>query len=67
MDARRLNLGQLSKLHSPVPYSMEAQKPIFWCNGADGLKGANITKTKERAEHFEGIVSTLEQVLEPGF
>lgn len=46
---------------------MEAQKPIFWCNGADGLKGANITKTKERAEHFEGIVSTLEQVLEPGF
>lgn len=61
------NLGQIPNLHSLVPYSMDAKKPIFYCNGSDGLKGAHITKARDSADHFDDIVSTLEQVLEPGF
>lgn len=61
------NLGQIPNLHSLVPYSMDAKKPIFYCNGSDGLKGAHITKARESADHFDDIVSTLEQVLEPDF
>ncbi|RVJ44463.1 ParA family protein [Sinorhizobium meliloti] len=61
------NLGQIPNLHSLVPYSMDAKKPIFYCNGKDGLNGAHITKAKESADHFTEIVDTLEQVLDPAF
>ncbi|MBX5196628.1 ParA family protein [Rhizobium sp. NZLR10] len=61
------NLGQIPNLHSLVPYSMEAKKPIFYCNGSDGLNGAHITKARESSEHFTDIVDTLEQVLDPAF
>ncbi len=66
-DDNDYNLGQIPNLHSLVPYSMDAKKPIFYCNSADGLKGAHITKARESANHFDGIVNTLEQALEPGF
>lgn len=66
-DDNDYNLGQIPNLHSLVPYSMDAKKPIFYCNGADGLKGAHITKARTSANHFDGIVNTLEQALEPGF
>ncbi|WP_313737197.1 ParA family protein [Sphingobium yanoikuyae] len=60
-------LGQIPNLHSLIPYSMDAKKPIFYCNGSDGLKGAHITKARESVEHFEDIVETLEQVIDPDF
>ena len=43
-DDNEYNLGQIPNLHSLVPYSMAARKPIFYCNGSDGLNGAHITK-----------------------
>lgn len=61
------NLGQIPNLHSLIPYSMDARKPIFYCTGSEGLTGAHITKARESADHFEDIVDTLEQVLDPGF
>lgn len=60
-------LGQIPNLHSLIPYSMDAKKPIFYCNSSDGLNGAHITKAKSTAEHFEDIVETLEQVIDPDF
>lgn len=60
-------LGKIPNLHSLVPYSMDAKKPIFFCTGADDLKGAHITKARESREHFSGIVETLEVVCEPDF
>jgi len=61
------NLGQIPNLHSLVPYSMAAKKPIFYCTGADSLTGAHITKARNSSDYFTDIVVTLEQVLEPGF
>lgn len=60
-------LGQIPNLHSLVPYSMDAKKPIFYCTGADGLKGDHINKARDSADHFDDIVNTLEQILEPDF
>lgn len=61
------NLGQIPNLHSLIPYSMAAKKPIFYCTGSDGLKGDHINKARDSAEHFEDIVATLQQVLDEGF
>lgn len=66
-DDKNYNLGKIPNLHSLVPYSMEARKPIFYCNGSDGLKGAHITKAKDSAELFRPIVETLENVIDPNF
>ena len=60
-------LGQIPNLHSLIPYSMDARKPIFYCNSSDGLNGAHITKAKESKQHFQDIVETLEAVLDPDF
>lgn len=56
-------LGQIPNLHSLVPYSQEARKPIFDCTGADGLRGAHQTKAKESINLFGDIVTAIENVL----
>jgi cellulose biosynthesis protein BcsQ len=56
-------LGQIPNLHSLVPYSQEARKPIFDCTGADGLRGAHQTKAKDAINLFDDIVETIEEVI----
>lgn len=60
-------LGQIPNLHSLIPYSMDAKKPIFYCNSSDGLNGSHITKAKDSKAHFMDIVETLEAAIEPDF
>lgn len=55
-------LGQIPNLHSLVPYSMEARKPIFYCGSRDGVRGAHLAKARDSADHFEEIVDTLNTV-----
>jgi len=55
-------LGQIPNLHSLIPYSLEAKKPVFDCTSADGLRGAHISRAAESVKHFEAIVSTLQMV-----
>lgn len=61
------NLGKIQNLHSLIPYSMDAKKPIFYCNSTDRLNGAHITKARESSNLFEDIVQTLETILDPLF
>ncbi|MFD2677659.1 ParA family protein [Camelimonas lactis] len=61
------HLGQIPNLHSLIPYSMDARKPIFYCTSKDGLKGSHITKAKEASGHFEEMVALLQQVVEDEF
>lgn len=53
------NLGQIPNLHSLVPYSLEARKPVFDCNGADGLTGAHISRARDSRQHFSPIVQKI--------
>jgi len=55
-------LGQIPNLHSLIPYSLEARKPVFDCTSADGLRGAHIKRAIESRKHFEQIVSTIESI-----
>ncbi|MGR4866730.1 ParA family protein [Caulobacter sp. LARHSG274] len=61
-DDEGYRLGQIPNLHSLVPYSMDAKKPIFYCGSSDGLRGAHLSKAKEAAVHFEEIVDTLQAI-----
>lgn len=55
-------LGQIPNLHSLIPYSLEAKKPVFDCTSADGLRGAHIARAADSKKHFAQIVATLESV-----
>ncbi len=57
------NLGQIPNLHSLIPYSLNALKPVFDCTHKDGLNGAHITTARESVNHFTEIVQTIDHVL----
>ncbi len=62
-DGSSYNLGQIPNLHSLIPYSLEAKKPVFDCKTGDGLRGAHLKRAKNSEDHFLGIVDTLETVV----
>ena len=57
------NIGQIPNLHSLIPYSLNARKPVFDCTAGDGLNGAHITTAKDSANHFSSIVNKLMSVV----
>jgi chromosome partitioning protein len=57
------NIGKIPNLHSLIPYSLEARKPVFDCKSNDGLTGAHITRALESKQYFEPIVNKLLNVL----
>lgn len=57
------NLGQIPNLHSLIPYSLNARKPVFDCKHRDGLNGEHITTARESEQYFTGIVEIIDQVL----
>lgn len=56
-------LCKIPNLHSLIPYSLEARKPVFLCTAADGLKGAHIQKAVESRSLFEPLAETLADIL----
>lgn len=57
------NLGQIPNLHSLIPYSLEARRPVFDCNGRHGLTGAHISRARESRAHFDSIITRLLSVI----
>lgn len=57
------NLGHIPNLHSLIPYSQEARKPVFYCTSAEGLKGAHISRARDSRNLFMPIVQTLLNVV----
>jgi cellulose biosynthesis protein BcsQ len=55
-------ISQTPNLHSLIPYSMVARKPIYMCTYHDGLKGAHISKASESKEHFEPIFKYVDEI-----
>ena len=52
-------LGLIPNLHSLIPYSLEARKPVFDCKSGDGLRGAHIKKASDSKDHFEQVVQVI--------
>jgi len=57
------NLGKIPNLHSLIPYSLEARKPVFQCTSSDGLKGAHIQRARDSKHLFTPIADTISSVL----
>lgn len=57
------HLGQIPNLHSLIPYSLNARKPVFDCTSRDGLTGAHITTARESVSHFTEIVDLINSVI----
>lgn len=53
------NLGEIPNLHSLIPYSQAAHKPIFDCDARDGLRGAHVSKARDTISLFEPMANTL--------
>lgn len=62
-DDDNWNLGKIPNLHSLIPYSQDARKPVFECTADDGLRGAHISKAKDSKELFMPIVGVLLDVI----
>jgi len=54
---------KIPNLHSLIPYSLAARKPVFRCTSADGLKGAHIEKARESRVLFEPLADTLADIM----
>jgi chromosome partitioning protein len=53
------NLGRIPNLHSLIPYSMEARKPVYKCTSADGLRGAHISAAADSVALFDPMIEIL--------
>lgn len=56
-------LGQIPNLHSLIPYSLNAHKPVYKCNSSDGLTGSHISKARESKELYQEIINTIQELL----
>lgn len=53
------SLGSIPNLHSLIPYSLDAKKPIYKCNGSDGLRGSHINRAEESCKDYESVLSII--------
>lgn len=56
------NLGKIPNLHSLIPYSQDARKPVFHCASSDGLRGAHIASARDSRELFDPVARLLAQM-----
>lgn len=56
-------LGKIPNLHSLIPYSLNAHKPVYKCNGSDGLTGEHISKAKNSKALYNDIIDTIMELL----
>lgn len=53
------DLGKIPNLHSLIPYSQEAHKPVFHCTSKDGLNGAHIASARDSRDLFDPVAKLL--------
>lgn len=52
-------IGTIPNLHSLIPMSQSAHKPIFGLKAKDGVRGAHFSKVKDAEEIFEGVATRI--------
>lgn len=56
-------LGKIPNLHSLVPYSLNAHKPVYKCGSSDGLKGEHISKAKNSRKLYCDIINVITELM----
>lgn len=52
-------IGTIPNLHSLIPMSQSAHKPIFGLKAKDGVRGAHFNKVKDAEAIFESVASRM--------
>lgn len=55
-------LGAIPNLHSLIPYSLNARKPVYKCTSVDGLRGAHINKARDSAKDYADMIQLMLQL-----
>lgn len=55
-------LGAIPNLHSLIPYSLNARKPVYKCTSVDGLRGAHISKARDSAKDYADMIQLMLQL-----
>lgn len=55
-------IGKIPNLHSLIPYSMEALKPVYECTKDDGLTGEHITKAKNTIQYYQNAANLIKSL-----
>jgi chromosome partitioning protein len=55
-------LGKIPNLHSLIPYSLEARKPVFKCSGSDGLRGEHIGRARDSKKLFNSVTRAIQSL-----
>jgi len=58
--AKSYDLGKIPNLHSLIPYSLEARKPVFKCTGSDGLTGEHIDRARKSKDLFDSVTHAIQ-------
>lgn len=53
------NIGAIPNLHSLIPYSLAAKKPVYKCTSSDGLKGAHISKARDSMNYYKDVIDII--------
>lgn len=56
---KNYKLGMIPNLHSLIPYSQNARKPVYKCGASDGLNGAHITIARESINLFDEMIDII--------
>lgn len=59
VERENYHLSSIPNLHSLIPYSMAAKKPVYKCTSKDGLNGAHISRARESAGYYRDIVKII--------
>lgn len=59
VERENYHLGAIPNLHSLVPYSLAARKPVYKCTSRDGLNGAHISRARESVNYYKDIVKII--------
>src|SRR5690606_9229710 len=57
-------IGTIPNLHSLIPMSQSAHKPIFGLKAKDGVRGAHFNKVKDAEAIFEAVADRIVENLE---
>lgn len=57
-------LGKIPNLHSLIPYSLNAHKPVYMCGSKEGLTGGHIGKAKESVKLYDDIIQAILGIME---
>lgn len=59
VESKNYHLSAIPNLHSLIPYSLAAKKPVYKCTSREGLTGSHISRARESAKYYKDIIEII--------